>query len=70
MVDSTIAEKGAVDSGLARELAVTLVHAPDFESKVGIILKRDFLEMDHLSLPSFQEILVRKIEALERLREE
>ena len=38
MVDSTIAEKGAVDSGLARELAVTLVHAPDFESKVGIII--------------------------------
>ena len=51
LVDSTIAEKGAVDSGLARELAVTLVHAPDFESKVGIILKRDFLEIDHLSLP-------------------
>ena len=38
MVDSTIAEKGAVESGLARELAVTLVHAPDFESKVSIIL--------------------------------
>ena len=36
LVDSAIAVKGAVESGLARELAVTLVHAPHFESKVGI----------------------------------
>ena len=35
LVDSAIAVKGAVESGIARELAVTLVHAPHFESKVG-----------------------------------
>ena len=34
LMDSAIAVKGAVESGLARELAVTLVHAPHFESKV------------------------------------
>ena len=37
LLDSTITERGSVDSGLARELAVTLVHAPDFDSKVGMI---------------------------------
>ena len=39
-MDSAIAVKGAVESGLARELAVTLVHAPPFESKVGIQIRR------------------------------
>ena len=37
LVDSAIAVKGTVESGLARELAVTLVHAPHFESKVRYI---------------------------------